>query len=179
MLPEYYFPDSLHVSFKTLSADVCGHRNLDRQRAPQKVEGLGQMDGPAVQEALPGQAHARAQVSRMGYWIACRPPAGLCRRRHTEYAGTLCSDLGGLNLVAGLEHFCYKLPCPIHSAFFCGMGGIPTKFRSTLFPKKLQGLLRPSPPPVVHSLWPLPGMHQRRRPRRPCRASNRSWDRAR
>jgi len=38
-----------------------------------------------------------------------------------------------------LEHFsfCYKVPCPIHSAFFCGMGGIPTKFRSTQFPRKL------------------------------------------
>ena len=36
------------------------------------------------------------------------------------------------------EHFsfCYKLPCPIHSAFFCGMGGIPAKFRSTQFLKK-------------------------------------------
>jgi hypothetical protein len=38
-----------------------------------------------------------------------------------------------------LEHFsfCYRLPCPIHSAFFCGMGGIPKRFRSTQFPKML------------------------------------------
>jgi hypothetical protein len=38
-----------------------------------------------------------------------------------------------------LEHssFNYELPCPIHSAFFCGMGGIPTKLRSTQFPKNL------------------------------------------
>jgi hypothetical protein len=44
-----------------------------------------------------------------------------------------------IGAVSELEHFsfCYKLPCPTHSAFFCGMGGIPTKFRSTQFPKML------------------------------------------
>src|ERR1035441_10198645 len=39
--------------------------------------------------------------------------------------------------------FCYKLPCPIHSAFFCGMGGIPTKFRSTQFPKMTKAASAP------------------------------------
>jgi transposase len=39
------------------------------------------------------------------------------------------------------------LPCPIHSAFFCGMGGIPTKFRSTPFPKMTKGLLKDAPRP--------------------------------
>ena len=36
-----------------------------------------------------------------------------------------------------LEHFrvCRRLSCPIHSAFFCGMGGKPTEFRSAQFPK--------------------------------------------
>jgi transposase len=48
---------------------------------------------------------------------------------------------GGFNPAVNvqLEHFriyC-RLPCPIHSAFFCGMGGKPTKFRFTQFPKML------------------------------------------
>ena len=36
-----------------------------------------------------------------------------------------------------LEHFriCYRPPCPIHSAFSSGMGGMPMNFRSTDFPK--------------------------------------------
>ncbi len=39
-----------------------------------------------------------------------------------------------------IEHFrfSYRLQCPIHSAFFCGMGGRPTNFRSTPFRKMLQ-----------------------------------------
>ncbi len=39
-----------------------------------------------------------------------------------------------------IEHFCfcYRLPCPIHSAFSSGMGGRPTNFRSTQFTKMLE-----------------------------------------
>jgi hypothetical protein len=58
LLPDDQFQSRLHVSVQALPADVCGHGNLDRQRAPQKVKGLGHVDGTAVQEAISVQAHA-------------------------------------------------------------------------------------------------------------------------
>ncbi len=44
----------------------------------------------------------------------------------------------------GNSCLCCRPLCPIHSAFFCGMGGIPTEFRPTLFVKMLQFRARPA-----------------------------------
>ena len=56
----------VHLSFEALPADVCGHGNLDRQRAAEEVKAVGAMDGTAVQEAVPGEAHAGAAIARLG-----------------------------------------------------------------------------------------------------------------
>ena len=82
-------PARVHVSLEALPADVCGHGNLDRQRAAEEVEELGALDGAAVQEAVPGQADAGiavAGVARRSRYCRCFFPnrfstfgSGICR----------------------------------------------------------------------------------------------------
>jgi hypothetical protein len=70
LLPEYHFEDCFYLSIEALPADVCGDWNLDGQRAAEEVEGNGEMDGAAVQAALPGEANAGAAFAEVGDWAA-------------------------------------------------------------------------------------------------------------
>ena len=59
-------PARIHLPLQALPPDVCGHGHLHRQRAAQEVQALGPLDGSAMQEALPGAAHAGARRAEVG-----------------------------------------------------------------------------------------------------------------
>ncbi len=63
-------PPRIHLPLQALSPDVCRHRHLHRQRAPQEVEAMGPVDRSPMQEAVPGAAHAGARRAQVGDWLA-------------------------------------------------------------------------------------------------------------
>ena len=98
-------PSRIHLSVEALPADVRGHRHLDRQRASQKVEEVGALDGTPMQEALPRHPHARTRGAGVG------PRDSEARRGGgggREDVGAICGDR---RAVSGAGK-CWTEPCP-------------------------------------------------------------------
>ncbi len=92
LLPEHNLKDRIYLSVEALPADVCDHRYLDRQRATQEVKVLGEVDGTAVQKALPNQANAGVAGTEVGDWVASAYAYGLRWREWCRDAGTIYGD---------------------------------------------------------------------------------------
>ena len=96
------FQDCLHVSVQALPADVCGHGHLDRQRAAQKVQGLGQWTARQCKKLFQAKPcrNCPRQNGRVG-WAASG------RQRSRARMGRRCSGrlwYGGLvGFAANLE----------------------------------------------------------------------------
>ena len=54
---------AFHVPLQALPPDVRRNGNLDRQRPQEEVQDMGQVDGEAMPEVVPGEAHARTAVA--------------------------------------------------------------------------------------------------------------------